>query len=681
MRGGERFVAVRAILNTAVVSCTLLATTSSFAAIDKPLLSVVGDFDGDGQLDRVQGFPSANDGAGRVDVYWGNPSFKVAWPTVLSGIKDPATRLVSGRLGESLAVGDFNHDGLDDLAIGAPHYNSTNPALTHSGAVVIIYGCAAAVCGAVDASGAGKPAIGSSLDPSTAVAERISSSIPVAFARFGKSLAAGDFDGDGYDDIAMGAPGDTVSGKLEAGALEILYGSASGIDFSRRQRFHQDYLAGVSPAEAYDHFATALSAATLDSDTRDDLVVGVPDEDYGAEVDAGEVDVFYGGPTGLAVAGWKQFRHDSAITGGSRSGDRLGYDVSAFNHFLAPSGLIRLGLSEATSCGGESGYLALFSDVLGTVSPAATLHCTANVCSAASSPGDGALPEIPVNFIVIANSATVPQNKLAELPGAAWAGSDPITGKPIAGAGYFHSMIDLLNQQLRTTDGAPVCDGNDCLRLAYRSHTFYSTNMFNAGAVNVCKKLHAIANPSANLLGESPLAITANCEDTSSCPFQSVGVRYSTFSDFAEAAVDECSLLTDDTALNVLVYDVCDHGPGNVLDCVGNQDGRGRVNSHHPYFFVDYARALRPRTPATTFPWAAEDHEAGHAFGLQHACEPAGHGGNTGTMQTGACVDGLGYRNLGFSTIPRTDVLGQVIVEVALMIATARDHTVEWLCP
>ena len=104
------------------------ACAPSFGAtIDRPLPLVSGDFDGDGLTDRVQGFPEASDGAGRVDVFWGNPNFKVAWPTVLSAIKDPTTRLASGRLGESLAVGDFNGDGVDDLAIGAPHTNSAPP--------------------------------------------------------------------------------------------------------------------------------------------------------------------------------------------------------------------------------------------------------------------------------------------------------------------------------------------------------------------------------------------------------------------------------------------------------------------------------------------------------------------------------------------------------------------------
>ena len=107
--------------------------------------------------------------------------------------------------------------------------------------------------------------------------------------------------------------------------------------------------------------------------------------------------------------------------------------------------------------------------------------------------GDGALPEIPVNFIVLANGSTFVPDP-GRLPDADWSGSDPITGATISGTDFFEATIDLLNQQLRADDGDPVCLGNDCLRLAYRSHTYYSPTMFETAAGdNVCPKLHAIA--------------------------------------------------------------------------------------------------------------------------------------------------------------------------------------------
>ena len=558
--------------------------------------------------------------------------------------------------------------------------------------MTVIYGCSAAVCGAVDSRGAGLAAVGSSLDPSSAAgALQIFPSASVDFGRFGKSVAAGDFDNDGYDDLAIGAPGDTVGLVLEAGSVTIIYGGAIGLDLTTRQLIHQNLLpAGASPAEADDHFGAALSASKLDTDGDDDLAVGVPDEDYGVEVNPGEVDVFWGGPARLSAASYVRFRHTSAMAGVGVSNDRMGHDLRSSDSRGPLSGTLFLGLAEAASCGGGKGFLALPAGGLGTANPVAVLNCDANICDVANTtPGDGALPEIPVNFIVIGNAATVANGTLNQLPATNWAGADPITGAPISGVDYFQSTIDLLNQQLRADDGRPVCDGTDCLRLVYRSHTYYSAAMFDSGGANVCPKLHAIARPAQNILGENRLAFTENCNSTT-CPSSGGGVRYNTFSDFANAAVDECTLLMDDDALNVIVYDVCERTPGpdglvnttdDGRDCVAAQNGRARINSNHPYMYLDYARALRSRTPTTTFPSSAEEHEAGHAFGLDHACEAAGHGGNTRTMQTGACIDGLGARNLGFATQGRADFEGDWVVEVEKMIATARAHVHEWQCP
>lgn len=685
-----------------------LCAAPVFGAIDQPLLVVTGDFDGDGQTDRVQGYPGASEGAGRVDVFWGDPLFRPAWPTVLSAVKDPATRLAAGRLGESLAVGDFNGDRLDDLAIGAPQTDlatePTDPTVplrpqvfTHAGSVVVLYGCRASRCTAVDVRGAGRPAVGSPLDPSsTAGAQQIVASARASLARFGKSLAAGDFNGDGFDDLAIGAPGDTVGGDAGAGSVTVISGSADGLALATRRVIHQDLLpAGASPSEVDDHFGSALASARLDADADDDLVVGVPDEDYGEDTNAGEVDVFWGTSAGLSTTTYVRFRHLLAMTGGDRSSDRLGHELRAHDGVAPRLGSLDVSLAQATSCGGKGAFLALPAGTLGSASPAAVLECDADICDAGSTPGDGALPAIPVNFIVIANGTTT---RATDLPTETWTGRDPITGGAISGVSYFKAMTDLLNQQVRADDGNPVCDEQDCLRFTYRSHRYYSSGMFSSNKVKLCPKLEAIARPSQNDLGEDLLAFTSNCGDFDSCPQQPrlVGQpeqRYATFSDFAEAAVDECTLLTDEEALNVIVYDVCERQPGpdnventddDVQSCTGSQDGRGRVNGNRPYFFVDHARALRPRAFGTSgFPWAAEEHEVGHAFGLLHACEPAGHGGNTRTMQTGACPSGLGWRNLGFATQARLDLDNDpvTVFEVETMIRTAREHVKVWQCP
>ena len=60
---------------------------------------------------------------------------------------------------------------------------------------------------------------------------------------FGASLATGDFDADGYDDLVIGAPGENASAISNAGVVFVFLGSPSGlVDFLRlvEERAHRD---------------------------------------------------------------------------------------------------------------------------------------------------------------------------------------------------------------------------------------------------------------------------------------------------------------------------------------------------------------------------------------------------------------------------------------------------------
>jgi hypothetical protein len=113
-----------------------------------------------------------------------------------------------------------------------------------------------------------------------------------------------DFNGDGYDDLAIGVPGDAQASGRKGGAVEIMYGSPTGLTTAGSQLWSQDSpgIAGVS--EEGDHFGEEVAAGDFDDDGYTDLAIGAPREDFAAGFqDDGVVHVLYGSATGITSAG------------------------------------------------------------------------------------------------------------------------------------------------------------------------------------------------------------------------------------------------------------------------------------------------------------------------------------------------------------------------------------------
>jgi hypothetical protein len=289
-----------------------------------------GDFDADGPDDLAIGVPGEDldntEDAGWVHVLYGttdggsvarstpgssrglSSDDEQVWHQDIDGIEGDAES--HDEFGFALTVGDFDHDGKDDLAAGVPgeDINSRNAA----GAVNTIYGSSSGLTRDGDQFWhLDKAGIEDESDEDD---------------RFGEALAAGDFDEDGRDDLAIGAPGGDVQGDESAGQVHVLYGKDSGLSSDDDQRWTQNTQGIEGIAEAHDRFGQALTTGDYDGDGTADLSIGVPFEDIGSIDDAGAVNVIYGDDSDGLDDEDNQFWHQdrSGIDGDAESDDSFG---------------------------------------------------------------------------------------------------------------------------------------------------------------------------------------------------------------------------------------------------------------------------------------------------------------------------------------------------------------------
>jgi hypothetical protein len=141
-----------------------------------------------------------------------------------------------------------------------------------------------------------------------------------------------DYNGDGYDDAAVGDPYATVNGKVGAGAVTVLLGGADGRIGSGGRTVITQASFGEVP-EAGDHFGydVVLTQAVL-QDLCADLLIGAPGEDLSAGVDAGMAYLVSDLPDAEGAPGLTAFALSQAGAGGKvEAGDQLGASVAVMD--------------------------------------------------------------------------------------------------------------------------------------------------------------------------------------------------------------------------------------------------------------------------------------------------------------------------------------------------------------
>ena len=241
-------------------------------------VSYAGDVNGDGYDDVIVGAPLYNNGA--AFIYLGGAS----------GIStDAPTFLESDYLGYSVSgAGDVNGDGYDDVIVGAPRYENAE---AREGAAFIYHGSVSGI--------------------STVPAVILESN--QAGAMLGSSVSgAGDVNGDGFDDVIVGASLYS-NGELFEGAAYVYLGSVSGISTIPAVILESNQAGAMLGS-------SVSGAGDVNDDGWDDVIVGAPQYDD-TETDEGVAFVYHGSVSGISAP-------PDAILGSNQAGAMLGRSVS-----------------------------------------------------------------------------------------------------------------------------------------------------------------------------------------------------------------------------------------------------------------------------------------------------------------------------------------------------------------
>jgi hypothetical protein len=147
---------------------------------------------------------------------------------------------------------------------------------------------------------------------------------------FGSALASGDFDGDGFDDLAVGALSEDIDGVFNAGSVTILFGSGAGLllNASSSVTYDQSEFPGLA-MEPGDEFGGALASGDFNRDGFADLLVGDQGEDVGSTLNAGMVLYVPGSAGGLVPSAARVFDLTTAgMPGSPAAADRFGAQLA-----------------------------------------------------------------------------------------------------------------------------------------------------------------------------------------------------------------------------------------------------------------------------------------------------------------------------------------------------------------
>ncbi|MEU2798263.1 FG-GAP-like repeat-containing protein [Streptomyces sp. NPDC059173] len=306
------------------------------------------DFTNDGIGDLIAGVPQASSAAGQVSVLPGSSSGpSTTGRTIITQSGSvPGAPEPGDRFGADVAYGDVDGDGLTDLAVGSP--GEADSVFKERGNVTVLTGSSRLTQGDYfttaddDPRNPGRARLGTAVAMGDFTGDGLDDVVGVGLGNAGSGgwlvwrdsatkkattlrltfedlnhvdVAAGDFNGDGYDDVAV----TTVDRHGQARAYE--YASAGPVGLTHAMAIQMG--AGRS-----------IAAGDINQDGRDDIVIGQPAPTetapaYGAAT-GGQVTVKLGQPYGLYYRGHTTTISQTTpdVPGEAKEGDAMGTSVA-----------------------------------------------------------------------------------------------------------------------------------------------------------------------------------------------------------------------------------------------------------------------------------------------------------------------------------------------------------------
>ncbi|GAA0370778.1 FG-GAP-like repeat-containing protein [Actinoallomurus spadix] len=325
------------------------------------------DFNHDGYADLLVGAPdedtTAGTDAGTETILWGSSSGLTGSGS--DAISEPSDAGSGHRFGYSLAAGDLDGDGYTDWVDTAPGHGyfwtySSNPNTAQVKAQAttrafnpspkphrVRVGKKGAVTAAAGGFSALTPAIGDvngdhtadlvlgwtgGADPGSGFDVWNLASTDAAVVRElatrVDSLVVGDFDGDGYGDVAVGGADESAG----TGGHVTVYKGDENFTLGTSNTITQSTSGVPGAAAAGDRFGYSLSAGDVNKDGRYDLAVGVPYHAVSSQSRAGEAVVLYGSASGLTGTGAQAVSQSfPSVPGAAEKNDQFGWSVTLLN--------------------------------------------------------------------------------------------------------------------------------------------------------------------------------------------------------------------------------------------------------------------------------------------------------------------------------------------------------------